>query len=403
MIIKLLKVSCRLFLIGALVLNSSLLLAQDIAESPGIIQEIASGDALVPSEEKVTPVTKSLNTEVDLDLIMLDVDYKSASLSTVLRSLAYTYGLNLVTTKDLKGTVTVTLTNVSLSEALEAILSTNGYTFMQRGRIVYVLEGPDAANVGMITKVVALKYLMAEDAMEFLGKALSGKGDVKAIEPINSLLITDYPSFIDNAEVVLSKIDIPPTQVIIEAKVLDINHSDLLSLGVSLSASYAPIGSNRGLFGRKVTGGTENMSGTIDLASAIGTTIDPLITAGALTLKEFAITSAQISALVENANTDLLAAPSIATLNGLEAKIVIGERYPYTEKTQTTTGTTETTKFVDIGTILTVTPYVSPDGYITMDVHPEVSSFDEAVADVGPRIITREATATIRVKMATRL
>jgi len=92
-----------------------------------------------------------------------------------------------------------------------------------------------------------------------------------------------------------------------------------------------------------------------------------------------------------------LASPSIATLNGKEARIIIGEKYPYKEKTQTTTGTTETTKFVDVGTTLRVTPQVSPDGWITMTVHPEVSSVSASL-DAGPRITTREADATVRVK-----
>jgi hypothetical protein len=113
-------------------------------------------------------------------------------------------------------------------------------------------------------------------------------------------------------------------------------------------------------------------------------------------MKDFQAT-ATIDALIEDNRAHLLASPSIATLNGREARIIIGERYPYKEKTQTTTGTTETTKFVDIGTTLRVTPLVSSDGWITMIVHPEVSSL-AAELDAGPRITTREADATIRVR-----
>jgi hypothetical protein len=104
-----------------------------------------------------------------------------------------------------------------------------------------------------------------------------------------------------------------------------------------------------------------------------------------------------LDALIQANKAHVLASPSITTLNGKEARIIIGERYPYFEKTQTTTGTIQSTKFADIGTTLRVVPRVSPDGWITMTVHPEVSSLTAAL-DAGPRISTREADATIRVK-----
>ena len=382
-----LSVYCKILLVIVLLLNPGpLIFAEDFVQSPAT------------SSIKAEPPAP-----VDLKTIYLDVDYKEADLSVVLRALAYTYGLNLVTTKSLSGTVTITLTNVSLNEALEAMLSTNGYTYLQKGSIIYVLEGPDMTTVGMTTEAISLNFLLAEDAVGYLGKAVSGKGEIKALEATNSLLITDYPSFIDKVNSVLKQIDIAPIQVIIEAKVVDVRTQDIESFGAQFALTYQPVGMGKGLFDVRQPssandGTRESITGTVDLASAVGTTLDALITGASLNLKGFSLTNVQINALIEDSHTNLLASPSIATLNGQEAKIVIGERYPYTEKTQTTTGTTETTKFVDIGTILTVTPFVNPQGYVTMDVHPEVSSFDEAVADVGPRITTREATATIRVK-----
>ncbi len=99
---------------------------------------------------------------------------------------------------------------------------------------------------------------------------------------------------------------------------------------------------------------------------------------------------------MQDQKANLLASPSIAVLNNREARIVIGEKVPYKERTQTTTGTTETTKFIDVGTTLRVTPSINADGYITMMVHPEVSSVT-AILDAGPRITTRECDTTVRV------
>jgi len=125
------------------------------------------------------------------------------------------------------------------------------------------------------------------------------------------------------------------------------------------------------------------------------------LTGGQINIDTFTLknvnVSATIDALVKNGKATILASPSIAVLNGQEARIVIGERYPYKERTQTPTGTTETTKFVDIGVTLRVTPHINEDGYITMQLHPEVSSLQSAL-DAGPRITTREADTTVRVK-----
>jgi type IV pilus assembly protein PilQ len=331
---------------------------------------------------------------------LVELDYKNAELATVLRTLSYTYGLNLVTMKTPTGNVTMTLKDVTLDQALDAILNSTGYMYQRKGDIIYIFEGQTAANIGMKTEAIHLKYMMAADAIKFLEKTVSGKGDLKALETTNSIVVTDFPEFLAKVNKVVSEIDTAPIQVIIEAKILDVKRQDLDSLGVKFTGTYSPVGENRGLFERSTMGtGTarESMTGAVNLGTAIGTTLTPILTAGGITFKNFQISAAQINALIENKNTDLLAAPSIATLNGSEAKIVIGERYPYKEETQTTTGTTETTKFIDIGTILTVIPYVSPDGHITMEVHPEVSSFASALADGSPRITTREATAKIRV------
>ena len=104
-----------------------------------------------------------------------------------------------------------------------------------------------------------------------------------------------------------------------------------------------------------------------------------------------------IDALIQENKAHLLASPSIATLNGKEARIIIGDKVPIIETTTTETSTTETTRFVDVGTTLRVTPQVSPDGWITMKVHPEVSSVTANLA-AGPNITTREADAVVRVK-----
>ena len=105
-----------------------------------------------------------------------------------------------------------------------------------------------------------------------------------------------------------------------------------------------------------------------------------------------------INALITQHKARVLASPSISTLNGREASITIGERRSYTASSNANAaGVQNTTAFVDAGTKLRVTPIISPDGWITMKVHPEVSTFLGAVGGL-PNISTREADATVRIR-----
>ena len=322
---------------------------------------------------------------------IITLEYKDADLSSVLRSLAWTYKLNIVTSPDIKGKVSINLQNISVESALQAILTINGLVYSKRDGVVYISSG-DTSVVEIKTEVIGLKYLTATQAQNLTKKILSGKGDIKINESANNMIVTDYAANIAKILELIGKVDTAPKQVLIEAKIVDISSTDLRALGVKYSADYKP---GSGLFGRDSLV-SEEFKSEVNLASASTSLTGGQYSITALTLKGISI-GATLDALVKDGKAHLLASPSIATLNGQEARIVIGERFPFKERTQTTSGTTETTKFVDIGTTLKVNPQINDDGYITLTVHPEVSSLKQSL-DAGPRITTREADTTVRIK-----
>ncbi len=342
------------------------------------------GDEIPVTEPKLTPEQAALQQKISLD-------YKDADLGSVLRSLAWTYNLNIVTSPDVKGRVTINLNDIAVEDALEAILTINGLAYSKRAGIIYIAPG-DPKAVEMNSEVIFLKYLSASEAQNILRKVVSPKGDIKIDEVANSLIITDFLANIAKVQKLLEKVDVAPRQVLIEAKIVDITSTDLKALGVTWDVDYNP---GHGIFSR-TTEYAERAKVTMSMAEQSNDLTGGQFTLNTLTFKDLAIT-ATVDALVKDGKANLLASPSIAVLNGQEARIVIGERYPYKERTQTTSGTTETTKFVDIGTTLRVTPQINQDGYITMRIHPEVSSL-YASLDAGPRITTREADTTVRVK-----
>ncbi|MFH1797727.1 MAG: secretin N-terminal domain-containing protein [Candidatus Omnitrophota bacterium] len=338
----------------------------------------------------VAPDKKILTVE-EIFQQPVNLEYKNADVVNILRSFAWTYNLNVVTSPDVKGTVTVNLKNVSVENALKAILNVNGLVYSVRDDIIYVSSG-GGESVEFTTEVIFLDYIRSADAQNLLRKVLSAKGDIKTDDVQNSLIITDYPVNIQRIKDLLKKVDIPPQQILVEAKVVDITSNEIKALGTTWNVDYAP---GQGLFDR-ITQTAEEADLTMSMAEQSST-----LTGGQFVLNTFSIkglnVTATIDALIRDGKANLLASPSIAVLNGQEARIIIGQRYPIKERTQTTTGTTETTTFVDIGTTLKVTPQINDDGYITMRVHPEVSSLAESL-DAGPRITTREADTTVRVR-----
>ena len=346
------------------------------------------------SDAEIPEAFKQVLKEVELDPLKekISLDYKDADISSVLRSLSYTYGLNLVTSTEVKGKVTISLKDVTLGEALDALLSANGYNYSRKGNIIYITPGT-AEGAQLVSEPVILKYLKAADAQNLLRKVLSPKGDIKVDEIANLFIVTDYQANIDKLKELLKAIDKAPQQVLIEAKIVDITSKDLQNLGVTWQVDFSP---GKGLFSRhNVETVSERLKGTATIAGPSSSLSGGQFKLDALTLKGISAT-ATLDALIQDQKAHLLASPSIVVLNNREARIIIGEKVPYKERTQTTTGTTETTKFIDVGTTLRVTPSINADGYITLNIHPEVSSVS-ALLDAGPRITTREADTTVRV------
>jgi type IV pilus assembly protein PilQ len=351
-------------------------------------------DAAVSNKETNESFQRAVQKGSDPLTEKISLDYKDADISNILRSLSYTYGLNLVTSTDVKGKMTISLKDVTLAEALDAVLSANGYNYARKGNIIYVSPG-SAEGAQLTSEPIVLKYLKAADSQNFLRKVLSPKGDIKVDEVANMLIVTDFQVNIDKLKELLKSVDQAPMQVLIEAKIVDITSKDLHNLGATWTMDYKPAGDTKGLFDR-ATDYQEELQTTITAAGPSSTISGGQLAVNALTLKGFSA-SATLDALIQNQKAQLLASPSIVVLNNREARIIIGEKVPYKERTQTPTGTTETTRFIDVGTTLRVTPSINADGYITLNIHPEVSSVS-SLLDAGPRITTREADTTVRVK-----
>lgn len=368
---------------------------------------LAIPQTVAADEQVVNVVNNILDKRVSLDV-------QDADLAGVIKALAESFDLNIVAGKSVTGTVTLSLKNVRLQDVLDLMLESTGYFYRVKDNIILILAPEDE----LTTEIIKLKYAKPSEILKSLEALKSDQGSIQAIDEENRLVIKETPLPLNEILKEVEKLDKIPEQILIEARMIEVEDTDLSAFGFTWNNTFslmglipedkAPLGS-RGYIqpGFSVSGTTVSPSSTTTTASTDSADFRFALpeTSTDLTGGQFAygftIQRAQatniIDALVRQNKAHLLASPSIATMSGQEAKIIIGEKFPFRENTLTAVGTTETTKFIDIGTALRVTPTVVGDDEILLKIHPEVSSLNQSL-DAGPRIDTREATTTVIVK-----
>lgn len=217
-----------------------------------------------------------------------------------------------------------------------------------------------------------LNYLDAKTLEDLLSEALKDRKVIlKGLTELGRVVLSGPASGVAAMRQVIEEMDRPPRQVMIEAGVSDLSPQLSKEIGVTYdfgSATYTEDRSDKAGVGF----GTFKRSG-LSIESAIK--------------------------MVESStDSKLLAHPRVLTVTGKKAEILIGDEIPF-EVTQIVQGAVvRSVEFLRAGVHLEITPRVSADGYITMEIKPSVSSFVGFTPSGFPQKATREAQATIRVK-----
>jgi general secretion pathway protein D len=237
--------------------------------------------------------------------------------------------------------------------------------------LVCLVAGAFLMCTGVFAQEVSnnIKSLLSKD-----GKIIYGN------EP-NSIVVFDYAQNLDRVQEYLALTDVVPRQVLIEARVVEVRLSREHSLGVNWAAFADKGGFKMGQFRVNSSGGASS------LAQAI-TQIPVYNPPGQSTfgaVNPFTVTifdenlNVVLSAIASDLDTDILSAPRITTVNNRQAEIKIIQSYPWAEPQVDTSGEsgtvsiTWTVHFEEIGIILKVTPMITDDGTISMDLSPEIS------------------------------
>lgn len=348
------------------------------------------------------------------------LEFRDADLKDVLRALAQENRLNIIIGEDVTGRLTLSFKNVSLMEALDAILKINNLTRIRDGEIIRVIKSPFPEGEGdLVTKIIPISFASAKESSETLKAVLSKKGSVAVDLRTNSIIVRDVPENIDRISEIIKGLDSKTPQVLIEARIVEANTNFTRELGIQWGGSLTQ-NASQGIFqatGTTLTGGA-GLSGSnfiVNLPANVSSG-----RGGALGLafgnisKTFQL-DLQLSAMEDRGHGRILSNPKILTLNNKEAKISSGTEILVPTSAivgATTTGVTGGVTGGTPGTVgattgvttinakleLTVTPHVTPDNQILMHVKTDKKDpdFNRQVQNIPP-LSTRTAETDLLV------
>jgi type II secretory pathway component GspD/PulD (secretin) len=202
-----------------------------------------------------------------------------------------------------------------------------------------------------------LKYVNAKNLADTIDNLL-GQGEGVAVdEKLNAIILRASDKTIGRLSAIIEKMDVPPLQVQVEAKIIE------LKTGSGDTSTPSALG-----VGWKYTRNAKNY---IQLLTDTSTTAASSLGLYAQLLS--GNTEVFLSALEKSVGYNLVASPWITALNHEQAEILIGSKYGYKTLLTTLTSTMQEIQFLEVGTRLKFTPHINDDGFIIMEIYPSVS------------------------------
>ena len=358
----------------------------------------------------------------------IELHVKDDNLTNVLELLSQQYRLNIVASKGATGKVTADLYDVTVEEALEAICRAADLGWQRENGVIYIYTAEQLKAMAkdesrLQSEVFELNYLSAKEAVNLLEPVKSEKGTVTASsEPgegiptgsgaetgsntfclPDTIVVRDFPENIERMRTVLQKMDRMPRQVLVEATILQVTLDDTTSLGVDFNVLAGIDFRDLSTLDTDVTDVTANATDDTVTVSAnqapyghVAQTgfADPGtgFNIGVMTNN----VSFFINALEDVTDTTIISNPKVLALNKQRSEVMVGERLGYRTTTVTETSAIESVEFLNTGTQLVFRPFISDDGYVRMEIHPEVST--GVVAGGLPQETTTEVTCNVMVK-----
>jgi len=365
----------------------------------------------------------------------ITVTWDNADLREVVAGFAAFSGRTIILSKDVKGQVSAEIKNQPWDLAFNAVLESQALAAnVLDGGIIQVIDKRDLARadstVPVETRLVRVNYAKASALVPSVASILTKRGQVVADSTSNALVITEIASRISRVEEFVKGLDIRTPQVSIQAKIIFVDRTDVEELGVKYD-----LGSQTQFFNKLVqrpdprTAKAVDTNGDgvpdafvpqdnfapnqtiVDLGgnslSAIGNADQEVVNPALNLIFSTAIGNFDLTTFLQALQrvelADVQAEPTITTLDNRVAEILVGDRVPIRVIDVSTGGTVAgavpraTVRFEQTGINLKVTPHVTANRQVLMEVHAERSNVKPASVDIGFTFQTQQADNQILV------
>lgn len=384
-----------------------------VVDASGYYTQIATqaGNELVL---EVKPLTREEQAERIKDKFpytgkKISLNFQNIEVRSVLQIIADFTGLNLVASDNVTGNVTLNLKEVPWDQALDLVLKSNGLGSRRMGNVLMVAPAEELASLErkeleanqqvkelapMTTEYVQVRYAKAADLAALLrGEGgiglLSERGRVMVDERTNTMLIQDTRDTLEEIRGTLEYLDIPVRQVQIEARIVIARSSVSSEIGVNWGVSSGGSGGNLDLSGAST--GTSDSGG---LSVDLGDDSSPSSTFSFGYLSGDILLDLELSALESEGKSQTISQPKIITANQKKAIIKQGQEIPYEEATSS--GATNI-EFKEAVLALEVTPQITPDNRIIMDLLINNDDVSDDSFNGEPAIDTNEIETQVLV------
>ena len=371
-----------------------------------------SAPVLAQSQPSSTPVASPKYTGEPVSVNLKDVDLKD-----FFRLIHEISGLNIVLDPNVHGSLTLVLDDVPWDQALDIVLRNNSLDREIQGNVLRIAardtlrseavsrraeSEAEALAVDRQTVTRFLSYAKSKDVMPTIKKFLSARGDVIADERTNALIISDIPSVLPTLDHLISQLDKKSQEVAIEVRVVSASRTFTRDIGVQLGFNW---GNGVSSFGGSNSAGTTTGTTGGGTSTSSGTAI-PLFSGVAASSASTGFSISNITKMygidailtaAENHNlAKVLSRPRIVTQSNIKAEVKQGVRIPVA--TAGTGNTIGTVSYLDCLLRLSVTPQITADNTIFLQVDVENTQPDGVAAGGDNYIIaTQEATTQVLV------
>lgn len=364
----------------------------------------------------------------------LSLNFQDIEVRSVLQLLADFTGLNMVVSDTVGGRITLRLKNVPWDQAMDIILKTKGLSQRRTDNVVLVAPTEEIAAreklelesqrqveelAPMHSELIQIKYASAAVLSELLkteeNRLLSDRGNVTVDVRTNTLLVQDTSAKLEEINKLIGELDVPVRQVLVESRVVIANDDFARDLGVrfgfnrdyqddlnktALIAGGKPgyIAGTAGYAGP--TGGIENPGGSemealmVNLPSVLGGARGGAINFLVGKVGSYLV-QLELSAMQQEGKGEIVSSPRVITSDQSKATILQGQEIPYQEATSS--GATNVA-FKEAVLKLEVTPHITPDDRIMMDLHVTKDNPDWSRTVLGvPPIDTRQLETKVLV------